>query len=80
MSRPGSGASIADRVQTQSRLVRKRSALTFGRLTASVRPLPDFLILGAQRSGTTSLARYLALQSENFVRPGVCGIEPLEVD
>ena len=60
MSRPGSGARIADRVQTQTRLVRKRSALTFGRLTASVRPLPNFLILGAQRSGTTSLARYLA--------------------
>jgi LPS sulfotransferase NodH len=29
-------------------------------LAASRRPLPDFLIVGAQRSGTTSLYRYLA--------------------
>jgi hypothetical protein len=30
------------------------------RPTARLRPLPDFLIIGAQRSGTTSLYRYLA--------------------
>jgi sulfotransferase family protein len=53
-------AGIAARMQTQTRAVRKQSALTFGRLTAGARPLPDFLIIGAQRSGTTSLARYLA--------------------
>jgi len=29
------------------------------RATASRRPLPDFIILGAQKSGTTSLIRYL---------------------
>jgi Sulfotransferase domain len=51
---------LAERVQVQTRNARKRSALTFGRLTAGSRRLPDFLILGAQRSGTTSLARYLA--------------------
>ena len=28
-------------------------------LTASRRPLPDYLIIGAQRSGTTSLYNYL---------------------
>ncbi len=33
--------------------------LFFRRLTASKRPLPDFLIVGAQKSGTTSLARWL---------------------
>ena len=33
----------------------------FHRMTASVRALPDFLILGAQKAGTTSLHRYLEL-------------------
>ncbi|MFL5981077.1 MAG: sulfotransferase domain-containing protein [Gaiellaceae bacterium] len=32
---------------------------TYGRATASVRPLPDFLILGAQKAGTTALYAYL---------------------
>jgi Sulfotransferase domain len=31
----------------------------YGRATASVRPLPDFLILGAQKAGTTALYAYL---------------------
>ncbi|MEC9048609.1 MAG: sulfotransferase domain-containing protein [Planctomycetota bacterium] len=33
----------------------------FHRWTAGVRPLPDFLILGAQKAGTTSLHRYIEL-------------------
>jgi hypothetical protein len=53
-----SGVGISDRLQ--ARTIRKKATLTYGRLTAGMRPLPDFLILGAQRSGTTSLARYLA--------------------
>ena len=32
---------------------------TYGRATASLRPLPDFLILGAQKAGTTALYAYL---------------------
>ena len=32
---------------------------TYGRATASARPLPDFLILGAQKAGTTALYAYL---------------------
>ena len=31
----------------------------YGRATASMRPLPDFLILGAQKAGTTALYAYL---------------------
>ena len=31
----------------------------YGRATASLRPLPDFLILGAQKAGTTALYAYL---------------------
>ena len=38
-------------------------------LTAARRPLPDFLILGAQRSGTTSLYNYLAAHPQ--VMPAV---------
>jgi hypothetical protein len=32
---------------------------TYGRATADLRPLPDFLILGAQKAGTTALYAYL---------------------
>ncbi len=32
---------------------------TYGRATAAVRPLPDFLVLGAQKAGTTALYAYL---------------------
>lgn len=32
---------------------------TFGRLTAGLRILPDYLIIGTKRGGTTSLARWL---------------------
>jgi hypothetical protein len=32
---------------------------TYGRATAGARPLPDFLILGAQKAGTTALYAYL---------------------
>jgi len=34
--------------------------LSIGRLTSGKRALPDFLIIGAQRAGTTSLYSYLA--------------------
>jgi hypothetical protein len=47
-----------------------RESLTGWRmLTASHRPLPDFLIVGAQRSGTTSLYNYLAAHPQ--VMPAV---------
>jgi Sulfotransferase domain len=47
-----------------------REALTAARmLTASRRPLPDFLVIGAQRSGTTSLYRYLTAHPQ--VMPAV---------
>ena len=40
--------------------VAKRARLSIGRLTSAKRALPDFLIIGAQRAGTTSLYSYLA--------------------
>lgn len=40
----------------------------FGTLTATARTLPDFIIIGAQRSGTTSLYRLLSAHPD-VVRP-----------
>jgi hypothetical protein len=40
---------------------------TYGRATAFARPLPDFLILGAQKAGTTALYAYLRWH------PGITG-------
>lgn len=37
----------------------KRGLRTWGVITSSSRPLPDFLIIGAKRGGTTSLFNYL---------------------
>jgi hypothetical protein len=37
---------------------------TYGRATASARPLPNFLILGAQKAGTTALFAYLRAHPE----------------
>lgn len=37
----------------------KSGARSWGRLTAPIRPLPDFLVVGAKRGGTTSLWNWL---------------------
>jgi hypothetical protein len=52
----GSGGPVKAAVRRAAKAVRFASA----RPTTALRPLPDFLILGAQRSGTTSMYRYLA--------------------
>jgi hypothetical protein len=41
------------------RAVVRNAVWTYGKATAAVRPLPDFLILGAQKAGTTALYAYL---------------------
>src|SRR5687767_12294883 len=43
---------------------------TLGLLTASARPLPDFLIIGAKRGGTTSMFHHL------LAHPQVQGLFP----
>jgi Sulfotransferase domain len=52
-------AQLIPQIPTPVRSVLRNVVWTFGRLTAAARPLPDFIILGAQRSGTTALFEYL---------------------
>jgi O-antigen/teichoic acid export membrane protein len=48
----------------------KRALRSYGAATSSLRALPDFLIIGAKRGGTTSLSRYL------FEHPAVAPLFP----
>jgi len=52
----------AERIPTipePARAVLRNAVWSYGRATASARPLPDFLIIGAQKAGTTALYAYL---------------------
>jgi Sulfotransferase domain len=44
---------------------------TFRKATSRSRSLPDFMIIGAQKAGTTSLYRYLRAHPDVVVEPGV---------
>ena len=46
-------------VPEPARKVLRGAYRAYGRATAGVRPLPDFLIVGAQKAGTTALYAYL---------------------
>jgi hypothetical protein len=41
------------------RAVVRNAVWTYGRATSAFRPLPDFLVIGAQKAGTTALYAYL---------------------
>jgi hypothetical protein len=60
-------AELVPRVPEPIRKVVRTAVLGYGRATASVRPLPDFLILGAQKAATTALYAYLRWH------PGITG-------
>ncbi len=45
-------------------MVLRNAVWTYGTLTARLRPLPDFLIIGAQKAGTTALYAYLRRHPE----------------
>jgi sulfotransferase family protein len=52
----------AERIPTipePARAVLRNAVWTYGRATAGARPLPNFLIIGAQKAGTTALYAYL---------------------
>jgi hypothetical protein len=52
-------AELIPRIPEPARVVLRNAVWTYGRATAFARPLPDFLIIGAQKSGTTALYAYL---------------------
>jgi hypothetical protein len=60
-------AEVIPRVPEPVRKVARNVVWTFGRLTARRRPLPDFLVIGAQKAGTTALYAYLRWH------PGIAG-------
>jgi Sulfotransferase domain len=62
------GASSRESAPAAVRAGGRRVAREVGQLTAGVRMLPDFIMVGAQRSGTTSLYRALSAHP-NVVRP-----------
>jgi len=52
-------AGLIPRIPSPVRIVVRNAVWTYGRATSFVRPLPDFLIIGAQKAGTTALYSYL---------------------
>jgi hypothetical protein len=52
------------RIPMPVRVVLRNAVWTYGRATSKLRPLPDFLILGAQRAGTSALYSYLRRHPE----------------
>ena len=57
-------AELVPAIPEPVRKVLRGTFRTYGRATASVRGLPDFLILGAQKAGTTALYAYLRWHPE----------------
>jgi hypothetical protein len=60
-------AEAIPRIPEPVRKVARNAIWAYGRATARWRPLPDFLVLGAQKAGTTALYAYLRWH------PGITG-------
>jgi hypothetical protein len=57
-------AELVPKLPQPARKVLRGTVRTYGRATSTFRPLPDFLILGAQKAGTTALYAYLRWHPE----------------
>jgi hypothetical protein len=57
-------AEVIPRIPQPVRKVVRNAIWTYGRATARWRPLPDFLVIGAQKAGTTALYAYLRWHPE----------------
>jgi Sulfotransferase domain len=57
-------AEVIPRIPEPARKVVRSAIWGFGRATARWRPLPDFLVIGAQKAGTTALYAYLRWHPE----------------
>jgi Sulfotransferase domain len=62
---------VPNRLPEPLRRAKTRIRPTYRRLTSSSRSLPDFVIIGAQKAGTTSLMRYLQSHPDVVTEPGV---------
>jgi hypothetical protein len=60
-------AEAIPRVPEPVRKIARNAVWAFGKLTAGRRPLPNFLVIGAQKAGTTALYAYLRWH------PGITG-------
>ena len=54
-----SPATLIPTIPEPARIVLRTGVWAYGWVTSPVRPLPDFLVLGAQKAGTTALYEYL---------------------
>ena len=52
-------AELIPTIPAPVRVVARNAVWAYGRATSAVRPLPNFLIIGAQKAGTTALYSYL---------------------
>jgi hypothetical protein len=57
-------AELIPRIPEPARKIARNAVWTFGRATARRRPLPGFLVIGAQKAGTTALYAYLRWHPE----------------
>jgi sulfotransferase family protein len=62
-----SPATLIPTIPEPARKVLRNGVWAYGRATSPFRPLPDFLVLGAQKAGTTALYAYLRRH------PGITG-------
>ena len=60
-------AELIPRVPEPARKIARNAVWAYGRATSRWRPLPDFLVIGAQKAGTTALYAYLRWH------PGITG-------
>src|SRR6187200_1451927 len=60
-------AEVIPRIPEPARKVARSAIWAYGTATARGRPLPDFLVIGAQKAGTTALYAYLRWH------PGITG-------
>jgi hypothetical protein len=63
------GFELRQRVPAPTRSVIRACLQRFGEATSTSRPLPDFLIIGAQKAGTSALYTYLSHHRQ--VRPAI---------
>jgi sulfotransferase family protein len=57
-------AELVPKLPSPVRKVLRGTVRGYGRVTVSLRPLPDFVIIGAQKAGTTALFAYLRWHPE----------------